>query len=30
MNAGLYDGGRSFGDAYERYSEVMRRRFRSG
>jgi penicillin-binding protein 1A len=27
MNAGLYDGGRSFGDAYERYSEVMRRRF---
>ncbi len=27
MNAGLYDGGRSFGDAYERYAEVMRRRF---
>ncbi|GJD98143.1 transglycosylase domain-containing protein [Methylobacterium isbiliense] len=27
VNASLYGGGRSFGDAYERFSEVMRRRF---
>ncbi|GJD53646.1 Biosynthetic peptidoglycan transglycosylase [Methylobacterium crusticola] len=27
LNAGLYDGGRSFGDAYARVAEAMQRRF---